>query len=423
MTSTRPPFDEIDISSEEFWAQSPDHRDKAFAVLRQERPVSWHRPLAGGMVEPTCTGFWAVVRHEDIVTVSRNPRVFSSAAENGGVGLADVPPDTLKAMVSILVMDDPEHLRQRKLISSVFTPRRVAMIEGQIRAQARRIVADLASDRTGAADFVDAVSKRLPMWTISEMLGVPEQLREVVAENGNTIAGCADDEYQDGRSPMEVIFDAILVQRELMTELMAARRAEPRDDLITELVHAEIEGERLTDDELHAFLLLLCLAGNDTTRHTTSLTMKALTDFPDQRALLLADLPGRLPAAVDEFLRWSSTVQMFSRTVLEDVELNGRPIAAGDRVVVFYPSGNRDEEVFTDPHRFDVTRTPNPHIAFGGGGPHYCLGSHLARTQLHAIFTELLTRLPDLRAGEPEFVVGNAIRGVKRMPCTFTPTG
>src|SRR5262249_29551081 len=206
-------------------------------------------------------------------------------------------------------------------------------------------------------------------WTISEMLGVPEHLREVVAENGNAIAGSTDDEYLGGRSPMELVFDAILAQREFMADLMAARRDEPRDDLISELVHTEVDGEKLTDDELHAFLLLLCLAGNDTTRHTTSLTMKALTDFPEQRALLLADLPGLLPTAVDEFLRWSSPVQLFARTTLKDVELNGQRIAVGDKVTVFYPSGNRDEEVFTDPPRFDLTRPPAPHIALGGWQP------------------------------------------------------
>lgn len=427
MTSAKPAFDEIDISTHEFWARPFGDREQAFAVLRRERPVSWQRPAESIMMEPVHDGFWAVAKHADIVTVSRDSGVFSSAAEHGGVSMEDVPPEVVAGISSIIAMDDPEHQRQRRLISSVFTPRRVAMIEDQIKNQARQIVDDLAP--LGEADFVDAVAKRLPMWTISEMLGVPEELRETVAETGNAIIGASDDadgddddhDDQDGRDLGEAVFTAMLRQHEIMSTLIAERRAVPQDDLITALVQAEIDGEKLADEELHAFLALLGLGGNDTTRHTTSHAMKALTDFPEQRALLLADLPGRMPTAVEEFLRWATTVMTFRRTALRDVELGGRQIKAGDRLVMIYPSGNRDEEVFHDPYRFDVTRTPNQHVAFGGGGPHFCLGSHLARTQLRAILGELLSRLPDLEAGEPEFLSGNAVHGIKRMPCTFTP--
>lgn len=418
MTSAKPAYDEIDISTHEFWARPFGDRERDFAVLRRERPVSWQRPAESIMMEPVHDGFWAIVKHADIITVSRNPGVFSSAAEHGGVSMEDVPPEVVAGISSIIAMDDPEHQRQRRLISSVFTPRRVGMIEGQIENQARRIVDDLAP--LGEADFVAAVAKRLPMWTISEMLGVPEELRETVAENGNAIIGATDDD-QDRRDPGEAVFTAMLRQHEIMSTLIAERRAVPQDDLITALVQAEIDGEKLTDEELHAFLALLGLGGNDTTRHTTSHAMKALTDFPEQRALLLADLPGRMPTAVEEFLRWATTVMTFRRTALRDFELGGRQIRAGDRLVMIYPSGNRDEEVFHDPYRFDITRTPNHHIAFGGGGPHFCLGSHLARTQLRAILGELLSRLPDIEAGEPEYLSGNAVHGIKRMPCTFTP--
>ena len=204
-------------------------------------------------------------------------------------------------------------------------------------------------------------------------------------------------------------------------DLAEERGSAPGEDLMTSLVQAEVDGERLTEEEISAFFVLLAVAGNDTTRHTTSHGLRALCEFPDQRRLLTDDLEGRIETAVEEIVRWATPVMTFRRTATRATEVRGQPIAEGEKVVLFYISGNRDETAFDHPERFDVLRSPNRHVGFGGGGPHYCLGASLARTQLRAIFTELLTRLPDIEAGEPEPLVGNFINGIKRMPCRFTP--
>jgi cytochrome P450 len=214
---------------------------------------------------------------------------------------------------------------------------------------------------------------------------------------------------------------AIMTLTAIAMELAELRRREPADDLMTALVQAEVEGDRLRPEEIGAFFVLLSVAGNDTTRHTTSHTLRALTEFPDERRYLLDDLPARMPVAVEEFIRWATAVMTFRRTATHDTELGGQAIVEGDKVVMFYSSANRDEEAFDDPGRFDVRRDPNHHLGFGGGGPHYCLGASLARTQLRSIFAELLTRLPDIEAGEPELLAGSFINGIKRMPCVLAP--
>jgi cytochrome P450 len=214
-----------------------------------------------------------------------------------------------------------------------------------------------------------------------------------------------------------MIFEAIITVTGAALEMADARRDQPQDDLMTALVSTEIDGERLSDDEIGAFLVLLAVAGNDTTRHTSSHALRALTEHPDQRTVLVEDLEERMPAAVEEFVRWASPVMTFRRTATRDTEVGGQPVAEGEKVVLFYGSANRDETAFDEPGRFDVTRDPNHHVGFGGGGPHYCMGASLARTQLRALFTELLTRIPDIEAGEPEPLVGNFINGIRRMEC------
>jgi cytochrome P450 len=420
MTATIRPHDPLDISSHAFWASPPAERDPVFAALRRERPVSWHRPAETELLpNPDDPGFWAVVRHADIVRVSRDPDVFASGNEFGGVMLEDAPPDLLEAAHSILAMDAPKHARQRKLISSVFTPRRVALIEEQIRRQARLIVDAVAP--LGEIDFVDRVAARLPMWTISEMIGIDEADRERVAHAANSMVAWNDPEFIGDGEPLEVLFEGLMTLHRAAYDLVERRRAAPADDLMTALAQAEVDGARLTDEEIAAFFVLLCVAGNDTTRQTATHTVKALHDFPEQRALLAADFDRHAGTAVEEFLRWATPVLTFRRTARTDTEIGGQRIAAGEKVVMFYRSGNQDESVFADPLRLDVTRDPNKHVAFGGGGPHFCLGSHLARTQLRALIGEILHRLPDLEAGEPEYLAGNFINGIKRLPVTFTP--
>jgi cytochrome P450 len=353
------------------------------------------------------------VRYDDIRHVSRNPELFCSGK---GTQFGDAPPEMLEASQSFLAMDAPRHTKLRGLVSSAFTPRQVKRIEDGIRDNARRIVDEAAP--TGGGDFVELIAKRLPLQTISDMIGVPAADRERVVHAADTLVTVSDPEIAGDQSPLEKLGAALWTLTEFATELAAFREQHPGDDLMTGLVQAEVDGDRLTHAEIGAFFVLLSVAGNDTTRHTTSHAMRQLTLHPDQRPLVLDD-----PAtAVEEFVRWATPVLTFRRTATRDVELRGQRIAESEKVVLFYHSGNRDEDAFADPWRFDVTRAPNHHVGFGGGGPHYCLGASLARTQLRSIFTELLTRLPDIEAGEPDmFKSASFIHGVKRMPCSFTP--
>jgi cytochrome P450 len=409
---------EADLGSLDFWAQTAEERDRYFAHLRRDAPISRHDPPEDllGMPEETRTPYWAVVRYEDIRRVSRDPATFRSGA---GVQFADAPPELLEASQSFLAMDAPRHTKLRGLVSAAFTPRQVKRIEDGIRANANRIVDEAAT--TGGGDFVELIAKRLPLQTISDMIGVPEADRErVVAAADNLIAAADPETLGTERSPLEVLSASLWTITEFASELAKERERNPGDDLMTALVQAEVDGDRLTHAEIGAFMVLLSVAGNDTTRHTTSHAMRALTANPDQRAILTSDLAARLPDAVEEFVRWASPVMTFRRTTSKEVELNGHTLPPGEKVVMFYPSGNRDERAFKNPWKFDITRNPNHHLGFGGGGPHYCMGASLARTQLKAIFSEIFRQIPDIEAGEPELLRSAFIHGVKRMPCTFT---
>jgi hypothetical protein len=321
--------------------------------------------------------------------------------------------------MSFLAMDAPRHTKLRKLVSSAFTPRQIARIEDGIRINARRIVEQAAP--SGGGDFVELIAKQLPLVTISDMIGVPEVDRERVVDAADVLITASDPEVFGDRAPIEVLGEALWTLTEFANELAAHRERNPGDDLMTALVQAEVDGERLTHAEIAAFFVLLSVAGNDTTRHTTSHAMRALSVNPDQRALLMADLDGVLPSAAEEFVRWASPVMTFRRTTTRAVELLGQLLDVGEKVVLFYHSANRDERAFDEPWKFDVTRDPNRHLGFGGGGPHYCLGASLARTQLRSIFGELLRVVPDIEASEPELLRSAFVHGVKRMECAFQP--
>lgn len=406
-------YDPLSVSELSFWTKPFAERDQIFSELRRDRPLSWHRPVAGGMLLPEIEGTWVATSHELVTHVSKHPEIFSSAH---GVTMEDVPEDVIEAATSFLGMDDPKHQRLRKLVSSAFTPRRVKLIHEQVHEQAVRIVDDLLVAREG--DFVELVSKRLPMWTIYEMFGLEEEFRAEATTAAEEMVAWNDADVAAGRSPMELLNGALVTLLSMGIEFAARRRAEPKSDLMTTLVQAEIDGERLTDDEIAAFFVLLSVAGNDTTRNTTTLTARAFQDFPEQRAYLLEDFDARIPGAIEEFLRFASPVQTFRRTVTQDTELAGEQLREGDWVVMVYASANRDEKVFDDPMAFDLTRSPNPHVAFGGGGVHYCLGSFIAKMQLREIFDQLFHRVPNLRVGEPEFLEGCFMRAVKSMPCS-----
>jgi cytochrome P450 len=409
---------DFDLGSLEFWDQPAEVRDRAFAVLRREAPVSHQQPLEDilGVTQRDGRGYWAIVRYEDIRRVSRDPATFCSGQ---GTQLGDAPPELLEATQSFLAMDAPRHTKLRGLVSAAFTPRQVARIEEGIRASARRVVDEAAP--TGGGDFVELIAKRLPLITISEMIGVPDADRERVVRDADVLVTVSDPEVSGEQAPVEVLGAAVWSLNSFARELAAHREAHPGDDLMTALVQAEVDGERLTHEEIGAFFVLLSVAGNDTTRHTTSHAMRALTLNPDQRETLHSDLDRVMPTAVEEFIRWATPVLTFRRTATRDTEIAGQPVAATEKVVLFYHSGNRDETAFEDPWRFDVAREPNRHLGFGGGGPHYCLGASLARTQLRSLFTELLRTMPDIEVGPPEMFRSNSfIHGVKRMKCSFT---
>lgn len=412
--TARPPYDPVNISSVEFWAQSFDEREKSFKILRDERPVSWHRPIEGSMMEPEIDGVWVVTRHEDVCYVSKNPELFCSGQ---GITFEAVPEEMLDAIQSFLGMDGAKHSSLRRLVSSVFTPRQVAKIKDQIENQARTIVDDLLATKEG--DFVEQVSKRLPMWTIYDMLGLPDEQRDEAARLAEGMVAWADPEVAAGREPAEVLTDSMVGLLEIGMGLAQARREKPENDLMTLLVQAEVDGRKLTDDELGPYFVLLSVAGNDTTKTTTTFTTIALDRFPEQKALLQRDFDGHIKTAMEEFVRWTTPVMTFRRTATQDTELHGQHIRKGDWVTMVYSSANRDERVFTNPYEFDITRTPNPHVGYGGGGPHYCMGAFMAKMQLESIFRELIVRAPNLRVGEPEYLTGNFITAVKHLPYTL----
>ena len=394
---------EIDLL-EDTWARGVPH--EAFALLRREAPVFWHP-------EPDGPGFWAVTRHADVVAVSRDPATFSSEL---GATFIDTQTDEALAQLrlTILNMDPPRHNRYRRLVSRGFTPRMIDRLVATIERRAARIV-DEVVDR-GECEFVEDVAAKLPLEMICEMIGLPEADWPRMFELSNTLVGFDDPDLRATPEEGEAAAAEIYAYCDAVA---ADRRANSRDDLMTALVQAEVDGERLTDLELNLFFVTLVVAGNETTRNLISHGMLALIEHPDQLRRLRED-PGLWPTAVEEMLRWGTSIHNFRRTATRDTELRGQRIAAGDKVVMYYMSANRDEEVFEDPFRFDVGRTPNDHVAFGGGGVHYCLGASLARAEIRAIMRQLVERLDDVQlAGEVRRLRSDFVNGIKSMPVTF----
>ncbi|MFZ2174834.1 MAG: cytochrome P450 [Rhodococcus sp. (in: high G+C Gram-positive bacteria)] len=407
-------YDDINISSDAFWAQDAPEREIQFRELREKRPISWQRPIESAVVpDPDDPGFWAVVKHKDIVEVSQHNDVFVSGY---GVMFDLLPPMFLELGMSFLAMDNPQHDKIRKLVSAAFTPKQIRRIEGDIAMRAKRIVSAAAEKNT--IDFVADIARHLPIEMFGDMFGIPDDLRDRAAHAADEIVAWADPALLAGRDAAEVQLEATAVVHEIAEQLIAERRENPADDLITALVHAEVDGEHLTDEEIGAVMTLFSVAATDTTRHTSSFAVKALTDFPEQRAWLWEDFEGRINMAIEEFLRYGSVVLNFRRTAIAEYELGGHTILPGDKVVMMYGSGNWDTEVFTDPEKFDLQRSPNPHIAFGGGGIHFCLGNQLAKSMLRSLFRELHEQMPDFAAGEPTLMKTNFMRGVLSLPFT-----
>ncbi len=409
--TTHHPFTaDVDISSDTFWARPFRERDEAFARLRAEAPVSWHAPVSYHSPHSQ-EGFWAVTTAADITTVSTDSDLYQSGY---GVMLEPIPPSTNSFGSFFLTMDPPDHTLYRGLVSAAFTPRNVKGIEDRIAARAKTIVDDLIG--AGDIDFVERCSSRLPMHTVSDIVGVPESERERVRTAAENLVGGGEVAALEGEAKYQKLMEDALLLFSIAKDLAAFRRKNPTDDLMTALVEARIDGEGLSDDDIGSFMLLMSVAGNDTTKQTTTRTMLNFAANPDQRDWLMEDFDGRIMGAVEEFVRHASPVMSFARTAACDVELNGAQISAGDKVVMFYCSGNRDEQRFGDPWRFDLSRRRVRHVAFGGGGVHYCLGHSLAKTQLRSIVGELLRRVPDIEFGEPVQLVSNFINGIESLP-------
>jgi len=409
---------DVDLSQTEFWGLPLDQRDAAFARLRAlPQPPMYPEPESPfGAPGP---GFYALVRHADVTEASRHPEVFSSAS--GATSIQDLPAEFNEYFGSMINMDDPRHARLRRIVSRAFTPRMIKKFEHDVQLTAAEIVDDLLA--TGPCDFVEQVSARLPLKIICKMMGIGDEHYAMVLKDTNIILSGADPEFlsADLNEAVTQILTAGQELAALVTDLAARRQESPGDDLTSALATANIDGEQLTEAELASFFILLVVAGNETTRTAISHALMLLTDFPDQRELLLADLDGQIAGAAEEIVRYSSPVVWMRRTVTRDYTMNGHDYGTGDKAVLLYWAANRDETVFNDPSRFDISRSPNPHVGFGAAGPHFCLGAHLARREITAILRELLGRVPDIHAAaEPDRLLSSFINGIKHLPCDFT---
>jgi cholest-4-en-3-one 26-monooxygenase len=399
------PLSEIDLANPDHFLSGTPHA--WFRTLRREAPV-WLHP------EPDGPGFWCITRYEDLKAISRNPRVFSSWL--GGTTLQDMPEENLAAVrVILLNMDPPQHVKFRRTVQRAFTPRRVEAMRPQVRQRARRIVDQIAPK--GECDFVADVAAALPLEVICDMMGVPEADRGGIFELSNRLIGFDDPEFQTSET------DAKIASAEMFTYAFhraAQLKKKPGDDLVSQLLTAEVGGEKLTETEFASFFLLLAIAGNETTRTVTAWGMHSLIEHPDQRERVLRN-PALIPSAVEEILRFAPAVHYMRRTTTEETEIRGQRIPKGAKLALWYPSANRDEAVFEDPDRFDVGRQPNPHLSFGIG-EHFCLGAHLARLELQEVFRAVLSRLPDMElVSPPRRLRSNFVNGCKSMPVRFTP--
>ncbi len=392
-------LEDIDLLDFDNYRESAPHH--IFEQLRDEAPVFWQREREGE------SGFWSLTKHADIKFASKHPEIFSSTS---GTNVFDSPPHILPIIQGIMInMDPPRHTEYRSLINRGFSPRRMRQLEPFIRDRARRIVDDVA-ERNGF-DFVEEVAALLPMTTICELFGIPEPDRRYCYEIANRLIGSDDPDVIGEETGEQVLAELF----QYATKLAALKREQPAEDLATVLVQGQVDGKPVDDMVFGTFVVMLMVAGNETTRTVTTNGMLRLIQSPEQCAELVRD-PGLIPNAIEEMLRYEPAVHHFRRTLKRDFELRGETLRAGDKVLLWYGSGNRDDEVFPHPHRFDIHRgNARDHLAFGTG-EHFCLGANLARLQLRAIFEELLPRLPELElAAPPRRLRSNFINGVKEM--------
>jgi methyl-branched lipid omega-hydroxylase len=408
------PLTEVNLSGPDFWLADREYREGAFRTLREEAPVAFFEEMElEGF--PKGPGFWALTRYDDIWHASRNPQVFCSGQ---GSNIMDMPQEINEFFGSMINMDDPKHYRLRSIVSKGFTPKEVAKVEEYVKVKARTIVDDVIErfpDRR--CDLVEEIAAQLPLQVICEMMGIPKEDEQRVFHWTNVILGAGDPDFG---GTFESLMNNSLEMFQYAQALGEDRLATPRDDITSVMMHAVVDGERLTAAEFGSFFILLVVAGNETTRNAITHGLYLLTHHEDQRALLWNDFAGHVKTAAEEIVRYATPVIHFRRTVLEDTVVSGVPIKTGEKVVLWYNSANRDEDKFADPYRFDITRDPNPHAGYGAGGPHFCLGANLARREIAVMLEEIRGRLPDLRTtGEPAYLQSAFINGIKRLPCEW----
>jgi cytochrome P450 len=403
-----------------FWQAPLQERMATFAELRETGPF-----LPGTFLN-FMTGeeeaFVCATRYADVVEISRRPLDFCSG--QGAVSIPDMPLEALEFFGSFINMDDPRHARQRGIVARSFTPRQLAGVLDSVQTICDEVIDDMCEQ--GEVDLVEAISQPFPLLVICDMMGIPRSEFQTVLRATNVILGGGDPDMLGGKDPMTAVFEAGMELTSLMGELAEKRRAEPTDDLTSALVHAEVGEDMLAPNEIAPFFILLAVAGNDTTRTAISHGMNLLAQNPDQRRIWQDDRDGVTQTAVEEIVRVASPVTFMRRTATKDVEVSGHQFVEGDKVVLLYGVANRDPRQFSDPERFDVRRDPNAHVGFGGPGPHFCLGAHLARREVAVAFRQILTRLPDIEiTAEPTPLQGMGIPlvgGIKRLPVKFTPT-
>ena len=408
-----------------FWSQPQSVIEEKLAALRAQ-PLTKFAERPKNPVDPddptlalAGSGAYVATRYAHIMEMSRDPQLWSSAA---GITVLDSPPEFNEFFGSMIAMDDPRHARLRKLVSAGFTPRMLAKLEEGVTEQAKGIVDEIRDK--GKVDFVVDVAARLPLKIVCDLMGIPHSELDFVFEHTNTILGISDPEFHppEGVDMLTALLMAGGALSDLMKDVAKSKEGADSDDLTTVLVNAEVEGEKLTDADIASFFILLVVAGNETTRNAISWGLTYLTDNPDQRSLWQSDFETYANGAVEEIVRLASPVTYMRRTATRDTELGGVAIAEGEKVLMNYLAANRDEDVFTDPYRFDIQRADNNHLGFGGPGPHFCLGAHLARREITVMYRELFQALPDIHAtGEADALEASFIHGVKHLDAEFTP--
>jgi len=411
----------IDLSDRDFWVRPPAERHRVFDLLRRDRPFAFFDEPPIPMLEPG-PGYYAVTRYADLDAISSQPAIFCSG--RGAVSIPDIPADLNEFYGSLISMDDPRHAKIRRIMSKTFTPRMLERLVGSVReivddvlARARRT----AAQGDGTIDVVTDIAAPIPLRVICDLMGVPDEDRALVLAQSNIVLSGGDPELIENRDdPLTAFLEAGVALAGVMERLAAERLERPGDDLTTALITTEVDGERLTHQEIASFFILLLVAGNETTRNAISQGVLALAEHPEQRARWMAD-PSLDRTAVEEIVRWTSPITWMRRTATEDGEISGHRFSAGDKFLLVYAAANRDPGVFADPHVFDLARNPNPHVGFGGHGPHFCLGAHLARRELAVTFRALFDQLPDLEVvGEPDRLRSSFVNGLKRLPGRLT---